>query len=184
MKYCAHCGHQLQDQAKFCERCGTPTVSESAQFKEEKDFLDMTHRFLKYERIAWRVLGIFALVFGILYFVFGLLILAGAAGLVLSEVPQSAFALGAITFFLCFASILLIGIAVVSLVTAKKIEPHLTGLYLDIHPAVERCSSIPLMILAIFFNKIALIFFLINFFRIRSNRALIERIAAHQNTTK
>ena len=180
MKYCAHCGQQLQDEVQFCERCGASTTPEAAQFKEEKDFLDSTHRFLKYERIAWKVLGIFALVLGIIYFAFGILITAGFAEMVMSDVPESAFGLGLVTIIMGFCSLVFIAIAVVGLVSAKKITGYMNEMYTDIRATEKRCTSIGLLILSIFFNEIAMIFFLVNFARFKGNQKLVERISRRQ----
>lgn len=180
MKYCAYCGQELRDDAHFCEKCGASTDPDANNLKEEKEFLDSTYRFLKYERIAWKVLGTIALVLGILYFVFGILILAGFAELVMSDVPETALGMILVAALLGFCCLLFIAMAVVGLVSAKKIQGYMDGMYNDIRPTAERCSSIGMLILSIFFNEIAMIFYIINFARFKSSKQVVERITRRQ----
>lgn len=180
MKYCAHCGHQIQDDAQFCEKCGAAANANTANFAEEKEFLDNTYRFLKYERISWKIVGIFALVISILLFVFTILVFAGAAELVVDAETQALFGLGMISLVMVLYSLIFLPFAIIGLVSAKKIQRCMDGMYHDIRPTAQRCNSIGMLILSIFFNEIALIFYIINFARFKSGKQVVERIAQRQ----
>ena len=180
MKYCAHCGQQLQDDAQFCEKCGASTTTEAAQFAKEKGFLDDTHRFLKYERLSWKIIGIIMLVLSALFFFFTLLVFAGAAGMVVDAETESALGLGLVALMMVIYGLVFLPFAIIGLVCAKKISGYMNELYNDIRPTAKRCSSVGMIVLSALFNEFALIFYIINFARFKSNKELVERISARQ----
>lgn len=209
MRYCSFCGQPLEPGAAFCHHCGTalktvvpeaeeaPVVEEvvaeapvsqpvvpaavpddSEAIAEEKEFLEQTHRLLRWERKAWSISGKVALILGIvfaaLFFLIGVIAAAATGG-------EGGFA-GFVVMFI-YAVIyggMLITIGIVSLVAANKIPQYTDTLYKDFRAANKRCNSIGLIVFSYFFNTIALIFFVINFARMKSNQKLIDRILTRQ----
>ena len=173
MKYCSHCGKELFDDARFCDACGTQ--ADDRALEQEKEFLQQTLRFLKYERLCGRIVGIILLVFALLFIGISLIWLALSF--------QMHFENGRIGMAFAFALYLLYGLlvlpfAIVNLVMAKKVTKHMNAVYTDPRPTLTRCGSAAPLVLAIFFNNIALIFIIINLIRVKSNRSLVERIIA------
>ena len=77
MRYCTNCGNAIPDEASFCGVCGTPAAISQDQYAydEEKAFLDYTHRFLRYERLAWKISGVVFLIISLVFLGFGILCL-------------------------------------------------------------------------------------------------------------
>ncbi len=182
MKYCAQCGKELHDDANFCVYCGASSNPETANYAEEKEFLDTTHRFLKYERICWNIFGIFSLVMSGIFLLFTVLVLAGASGMVIDAETEAAFGLGLVSVMMMIYCLLFVPFAVIGLVCASRIKRYMNELYTDIRATAERCSSIGLIVLGAFFNNLAMIFYIINFARFKSNKKIVERIVCHQQS--
>lgn len=154
--------------------------NENEQIKEEREFLDATHRFLRWERKAWSITGKVFLIMGIVYaalfFLFGVLILAVDNG---DEVGIAVG--GAILFVYCIMfGGLFIANGIINIITAGKIPQYTDTLYKDFSIANKRCNSIGMIVFGYFFNSIALVFFVINFARMKCNKKLIARILARQ----
>lgn len=182
MKYCAYCGKEMHDEARFCESCGAAATAESTNIAEEKEFLDTTHRFLRYERLAWRITGVVLLVLCILILGCGLLALAGSAGAVMDGDAIASLGLGVAVLYLVIYGILFLPIAIIGLVAAQKIDRYLGEMYNDVRPTAARCGSVGMIVFTAFFNEIALIFYIINFVRMKTNKQLVERITLRQQT--
>ena len=171
MKYCLHCGNELTDDARFCVACGAQTDSDP--LAEEKEFLQQTHRFLKYERLCCKIPAIFFLIFSLLFIGISLLFL------ILS--PQMHYENGQIGMALMFGIYFVYGlfflpISIINFVMVKKATKYMNGIYVDPRHTLDRCGSVGRIVLAAFFNNIALVFIIINFVRMKNNAALIERI--------
>lgn len=155
-----------------------PVVLPAAYDKDildEKKFLDETHKFLRWEKKAWSIAGkvqlIVGIVFAALFFLLGLII--GVA----SEEPAM------IAMFLAYAliyGVLFIGIGIVNLKAAGKIDQYTETLYKNFSLADKRCNSIGMIVFCYFFNNIALVFFVINFVRMKCNKTMRERILKRQ----
>lgn len=68
MKYCHHCGTQLEDNTKFCSRCGKSTSEEaraSAQAKPTENIVNVLSERLKLNGIIWIVIGCFQIILGL-----------------------------------------------------------------------------------------------------------------------
>lgn len=180
MKYCAQCGKELQDDVQYCIYCGAAVHSEAANFAEEKEFLDTTHRFLKYERICWNIMGIFCLVLCGIFLLFTVLMLVGASTLVMDADSETALGLGMGALAMGIYCALFVPFAVIGLVCAARIKRYMREMYTDLRPTADRCNSIGMIILGVLFNNLAMIFYIINFSRVRSNAKVIERIIARQ----
>lgn len=182
MKYCAYCGQELHDDARFCDHCGASVAAEETNIQEEKEFLDNTYRFLKYERLAWKIAGVVLLILCIIILGCGLLVLAATAGNALTGDADSVLGLGFAMVYLLIYGLLFLPIAIIGLVSAKKIDGYMAGMYADFRPAATRCGSIGMIVFTAFFNEIALIFYIINFVRMKSNKRMVERITCRQQT--
>ncbi len=180
MKICANCGKSLNDDARFCGYCGfqTPTEEYNAditpeEISEEQEFLDMTHRILRWERKAWSIAGkvfiIMGIVFAALFMFFTFIFLALGDMAVLS---------GMYFVFSIIYGGLFIGLGVVNKIAANKIEQYQTGPYSDPLSVITRCGSIGMLVFSVICGAVAPIFFIINFVRIKTSRRLIDKIIA------
>ena len=144
---------------------------------EEQEFLDMTHRLLRWERMAWSITGKFALIFGSIasavYVLLG--IMALSSGDNTAENPGMLFVMCGVFF-----ALVLIPVGIICRISANKIPQYLDTMYYDFEKTEKRSGSIGMLVLTVLFNEIAFIFFIINFVRIKSNGKLIERIKARQ----
>lgn len=188
MSFCIKCGKELNEGDAFCIACGNP-VSENAAFssvvvnKEEQDFLDTTHRLLRWEYKAWSIAGkaftIFGIVFGAIFLLIGLIGMGISAD---GNDFGGGIALSVIGFV--YAIILggmFIALGIINNIAAKKIPQYLDTLYSDFRLTYDRCGSVGMLIFNVFFGAISPIFFIINFVRMKANRQIIERIIANQN---
>lgn len=179
MSFCSNCGKEINEGAAFCESCGAP-ASSSGLIAEEQKFLDQTYRFLRWERTAWKVCGIVLVVLGIVFAVlFGLMALVGALGIDSVGGDGVPLIIVGVIYGVIFGGMFL-ALGIVGLVSAKKISQYLDSMYTNFRLTLERCGSIGMLVFTALFSTIALIFFLINFVRIKSNRRVIDRILARQ----
>ncbi len=166
MKVCTHCNSQIEDNASFCPYCGqrsdTMPVEDSAQSKALYTF----RRNLRHERKCWSIFGGVWLGFCIFFFAFGLLYLVLGIGM---EEPVLA------AFFPVFSlyGLIFLPMAIINLVMSKKITGYLNQLETDPAPAVERCGGIWLIVMGALFNNIALIFIILNFIHVKTNKELL-----------
>ena len=70
MKYCQHCGTQLDDNTKFCSHCGKSTSEEakenaSAQAKPAEDIVKTLSERLHTNAIIWIVIGCIQIIIGL-----------------------------------------------------------------------------------------------------------------------
>ena len=172
MKYCFHCRKELADDARFCDGCGTST-DDTVLLEEEKAFLIQTQRFLKSERLCWKIFGIIWLVFASLFIGLSLLFLALSTQMNFKN-GQIGMAVAFGIYVVC--GLILLAVAIVNLVMVKKASVYRDGITADPRAALSRCGSIGPLVLSVFFNEIALIFVIINFVRIKSHAATVRRI--------
>ena len=186
--FCQKCVAQIPADAHFCTNCGimvemalepspvveqpAPTIEKVSLSNNENEFIENTRRLLRWEQKAWSISG---KVFTILGAIF--VVLMGFASFIsLFSEPEVAIIMSidvSLYLFILFVGIL-------CLISAKKIEFYLETIDSDFHYTADRCGSIGMMIFTMLFNTIALVFFLINFTRIRSCQPTIERIIAKQ----
>ena len=182
MAFCSACGSALNEGAAFCSNCGAKVAAPQPvtvvdTFVEEKEFLDVTHRLLRWERKAWSIVGKVFLIFGIIYAA-----LFTVLGIVLSCVGD---VVGGISFVMCmfyalFLGGMMIGIGVVGLKSAQKIPFYLDSLYADFRYTYERCGSVGMLVLTVMFGVVSPVFFIINFVRMKANKKLVENILTRQ----
>ena len=149
--------------------------NENEQIKEEREFLDATHRFLRWERKAWSITGKVLLIFGIV-----LAALLCIVGIVVGAASGEIAATIMLIVYAIVYGVILIGIGIVNLKAGGKIAQYTDTLYKDFSIANKRCNSIGMIIFTYFFNSIALVFFVINFARMKCNKKLIDRILTRQ----
>lgn len=148
--------------------------------RDEKAFLDQTHRLLRWERKAWSIAGKVYLISGIV--IAALCFLMGIMVLAVSEGDEVGVAVGIIMLFmygLIFGG-MFIAVGVINIITAGKIPQYTDTLYKDFRAAHKRCNSIGMIVFGYFFNTIALVFYIINFVRMKCNKAVCKRILTRQ----
>ena len=184
MAYCENCGKELSGGACFCSACGkatgpaaTPVAPAYNAVAEEQEFLDMTHRLLRWERKAWSICGKVWLICGIVFAaLFGLLALVFMA---IEDRTAQIF----VPMYLMYALIyggMFIGLGIVNKKAADKIPFYLDNLYTNFRLAYDRCGSVGMLVFNAILGTVSPIFFIINFVRMKANRALVERIFARQ----
>ena len=143
---------------------------------EEKEFLEQTNRLLRWERKAWSITGkvmlIVGIVFAALFFLLGIIFAAIGDDMVF-------FASFFITFALEFG-LMFIAMGIVNSKAAGKIDQYTDTLFQDFRAAYKRCGSIGMIIFCYFFNTISLVFFVINFVRMKTNKDMADRILTRQ----
>lgn len=83
-------------------------------------------------------------------------------------------------YFITMGLIVYLPLAIINLKLLKKVEYYENTLYSDVSIARKRCTSVGMIVFAAIFNKIALIFIIINFVKTRKNAAAFDRIEAAQ----
>lgn len=144
--------------------------------REEREFLEMTHRLLRWERKAWSIAGkvflITGIIFAALFFLLGVIFLATGEGIAV---------VGGVFFVYCLIfGGMFIAIGIVNIMAAGKIPQYTDTLYKDFRAANNRCNSIGMIVFGYFFNTIALVFHVINFVRMKTNKPMIDRILTRQ----
>ena len=120
---------------------------------EEQEFLDLTHRYLRWEQKAWKIFGFVSLGIGALYslifslYTFIVLISLGAG----EEETGIVFITLGFLYVLLFSGIFF-GLAIVHFLAAKRINLYLNTLYTDFSLTYNRCSSIGMLIFCVFFG--------------------------------
>ncbi len=167
MKYCTNCGVQIPDDARFCVDCGTRVPGNT-----DKEWLDRFWQMLKWERLSWKIFGIVWLILSIVLAVCGLIIIVSAANTGFSYRLD----MGIIGFVYLLLGLLYLPIAIVNKVMANKTFHCMEMLYIEPKTVLARCGSVGMIVLAAFFNNVALIFIIINFVRTKTNKEVIDRL--------
>lgn len=179
MSYCSNCGCAVNEDVKFCSNCGADinqffagnnNVPNAPYMDKENDFMEKTYRFIRWERKALSITGMTFLIFGIIYTSFCLLMLFISAA---AEAP-AVFA----TLFLFYSMFgtYFIAYGVVNIIARNKADKYLDGTYPYANQAFSRCGSIGMIVFNAIFNNIALIFYVINFVRIKNSTETVESI--------
>ena len=195
MRFCTNCGNGIVEGQKFCPFCGAsmafnsgnasaPAVvnSEENLLREEQEFLDITHRILRWEHKAWKIEG---KVFTILGAVFaGLFLLIAFIGMLSVnsfgyDAGGEAIMFVGLLYAVIYGGIFLV-VGIVQLKAAKRIPFYLKRMYYEFDLVNNRCGSIGMIIFCGFFSGVAVVFYIINFARIKANKNVIERILTRQ----
>ncbi len=168
MKFCQQCNTQMEDTASFCPYCGqrsdTAPAENDARAKARYTF----RRNLRHERKCWSIYGGVWLGFCIFFFAFSLLYAALSIGL-----KEPALVIFFPVFFLY--ALLFLPFAIINLVMSSKITGYLNALETDPNPAVDRCGGVWLIVMGALFNNIAMIFIILNFIHVKTNKELLTK---------
>ena len=191
MAYCTKCGQMIEQGAAFCVGCGAPVeaktsvsvipVSQEKWNQEEQEFLDNTHRLLVWERKAWSIASKAFLISGIIMAaLFMLSFLIGIAAII--DGDRFAGIIGMVMGYVYGAAIggMFIAFGIISKKACGKLPQYIDTVYSDLSLAYNRCGSIGMLVFTVLFGVVSPIFFIINFVRMKVNRALIEGIIRKQ----
>ena len=143
---------------------------------EEKEFLEQTNRLLRWERKAWSITGKVMLIVGIVFAALFFLL-----GIVFAAIGDDVAVLAALYFVYALVfGLMFIAMGIVNSKAAGKIDQYTDTLFQDFRAAYKRCGSIGMIIFCYFFNTISLVFFVINFVRMKTNKAMADRILTRQ----
>ena len=188
---CSKCSAEIPDNSRFCGVCGapipsayeqatyTPPVSEPVKeytIAEEKACLDSFARFFRYERVAWKISGIVFLILSC--FFGGLSFLAIVTSTVVDEF------LSVIGVMYMLYAVLFLPVAIVNLKMIGRAEHYMNIVYTDAAAVEERAGNVGMIILAAFFNEIALIFIIINFVRSKTEKNILKSAQRRQEEFK
>lgn len=185
--FCSKCSAQIPDNSKFCGVCGapvqttydqtsyTPPVAKEYNIAEEKECLDNFARFFKYERLAWKIEGIVILVLSCLFAGLGFIFFMAA---IAEELLAS---VGAIYMLY---GLLFLPVAIVNLKMVSRAEHYMNIVYTDAAAVEERAGNVGMIVLAAFFNSIALIFIIINFVRSKTEKDVLKSAKNRQEAFK
>lgn len=190
MPYCNKCGKELIAGAAFCSGCGAaveaklpaaPVCTEETLKKEEYEFLETTHRLLRWERTAWSITSKVYLIVGIVFA--ALFLLLSMIGLLAIAEGDTAF--GSLYFGLCFTYAIVFGgmmiaFGIVCKKACQKLPQYIDTVYTDFSLTYNRCGSVGMLVFNVIFGAVSPIFFIINFARMKANTAVIERIMQNQ----
>ena len=186
MHYCPNCGNTINEGAAFCGSCGNPVATPATSslvptvsntYTEEQEFLDTTHRLLRWEHKAWSICGkvylIMGIIFAALFFMFGIVFAA------MGDYDTEALSFMFIMYAFIYGG-MFIGIGIVSKKAAERIPFYLDNLYTNFRYAYDRCGNVGMLVFNAILGTVSPIFFIINFVRMKTNRALIEKILSRQ----
>lgn len=185
--FCSKCSAQIPDNSKFCGVCGapvqttygqtsyTPPVAKEYTLAEEKESLDNFARFFKYERLAWKIEGIVILVLSCLF--------AGLGFIFFMATIAEEFFAGVGTIYMLYG-LLFLPVAIVNLKMVSRAEHYMNIVYTDAAAVEERAGSVGMIVLAAFFNSIALVFIIINFVRSKTEKDVLKSAQRRQEAFK
>lgn len=136
---------------------------------EEKRFLDGIYRFMKYERLTWRI---YSLVFLFTSLVIGALSLM-MLGLGLYDMSSPFVSLGIVYLIMAVAYL---PIPVIAFIMAPRVGRYMERVYTQPRAVLERASSVGMLVFCGLFCTIGMVFFIINFVSIKNNSHIVDRI--------
>ena len=183
MKNCVRCGAALNDGAAVCPVCGAPQPAVSQTYDDH--VLTETDRFLRYEKLAWKIKGIVLLALGVLLFSLGAF--AFVFGLAYGAQPMYDYKPMPVIFafmiigmaYMEFA-VMYIAMAIVNLIMVNKVSFYQDALNTDVSVVRKRCGSVGMIVFGAMFNSIAMAFIIVNFVRTKTNAAAFDRIEAEK----
>lgn len=189
MPYCNRCGKEITADAAFCSGCGAaveakyqagsafPVPNAGSQQKHEQEFLETTHRLLRWEQKAWSIASKVFTIVGIVFVACFLLL--SLIGIGISDEVGGFLAVFFIMYALIFGG-MFIAFGIISRKACQKLPQYIDTVYTDFSLTYNRCNSVGMLVFSVFFGVVSPIFFIINFVRMKSNRALIENILTNQ----
>lgn len=194
MRYCVNCGKALVEGAAFCSSCGAsvtaknpdPVPVNDVELNErEHAFLENTHRLLRWERKAWsiaaKVLIITGIVFAALFMLFALL---GIIFIIDGDSVGGGMLTGIGFTYAIIFGVMFIALGIVSKKAEEKLPQYIETVYTDFSLSYNRCGNIGMLIFSVLLGVVSPVFFIINFVRMKSNRAAIERIIRKQKALR
>ncbi len=193
MGYCIKCGQELVEGAAFCVSCGAPVESKipapavpavvSNELDQEAcEFLENTHRLLRWEHKAWSIASKVFVIVGIVYAAFFMLF--SFIGLIASF-GGARFGGGfTMVMFFIYAIIfggMAIAFGIVNKKAGEKLPQYIDTVHTDFSLAYNRCGNVGMLVFTVILGVVSPVFFIINFVRMKTNRAVIERIMRNQN---
>ena len=143
---------------------------------QEKEFLEQTNRLLRWERKAWSITGKVYVISGIV-----LAVLYTLLAIVFAVIDEELYGFSIIYIALALQlGLMFIALGVVNNINAEKINQYTDTLFKDFRAAYKRCGSIGMIVLCYIFNSVSLVFFVINFVRMKTNKDLADRILTRQ----
>lgn len=171
---CSRCSSEIPETSQFCGICGAP-VQPAPQpdvgIYKEKECLDNFYRFLKYERLAWKICGIVWIILSALLGFFGIVFC-------MMSVEEELLAVLGVEYLLL--AFIYLPVAIVNLKMISRAEHYMNIVYNDVNAVNERCGNAGMIVLSAIFNTIAMIFIIINFTRTKTNKAEINSAARRQ----
>ena len=186
--FCPNCGSAQADQAVFCANCGTrlqstpeaiPTVQVQPS-RRATEFLATTKKLLHWERNLWKIGGIIMTVCGGFLMLISLSILGSGTPPTGPEGAELDPMSGLVYLIYFLYSSVFLAMGIVNLVTAARITPHLNNMEKNFAPTAKRLDSVGRIVYTIMLNGYAVIFYLINFVRLKSNKQLVDEIISMQ----
>ena len=201
MSFCIKCGKEIEEGAAFCIACGAPVEKEipdaqqneipaapiepvvfNEEFdREEREFLDNTHKLLRWELKAWSIASKFLLIFGIIFAAIFMLYALVGVGVAANNTFGGGILIGIGFTYSILLGGMIIGFGIVNKKAAEKLPQYIETVYTDFSLAYNRCGSIGMLVFNVIFGAVSPIFFIINFVRMKANRDVIERIMKNQN---
>lgn len=193
MSFCIKCGKEIEEGAAFCACCGAavnkeePTPIEPQVFneeydREEREFLENTHRLLRWEHKAWNIASKVFVIVGIVYAAIFLFI--STIGLIVAlcggEIGGG-FMVGMGFVYAVIFGGMFVALGIVSKKAGEKLPQYIDTVYTDFSLAYNRCGSVGMLVFSVILGVVSPIFFIINFVRMKANRDVIERIMKNQN---
>lgn len=201
MKYCSNCGKALEDNMNFCNSCGAAANTAEANKANEQKCLDRLSTSLKHEGLCYKIFGIVWTVIAAIVLIVSIFMLITGSAVVGSNansvieydgyeyyvedyeatagVAAGAVFVGLGAGYIAMGAVFL-GVGIVNLVLAGKVSKYRNKLYTDCSEGANHAGSVGSIVLAAFFNEVALIFVIINFVFMKKNAATFENIKANQ----
>ncbi|MGN0452447.1 MAG: hypothetical protein ACI4GZ_01445 [Ruminococcus sp.] len=148
-----------------------PTSGDKAY---QQKCLNSLNLHLKHERLCWRISSFVFLAFTAMFVGIGMLMIL--AGIVSGE-----FAPAVMGIWYIIVSTVYIPITVVGFIMVKKVDGYRSKLYTDAGPAIERSSSVGMIVFGAIFNTIAMVFIILAFVLVKSNRETFDEIKRNQD---
>lgn len=196
--FCVHCGTAVTADTPAAPIAAEPPVAPVAPVApeapaaqeipvmpaytaEEQEFLTWTYRLMTWERKARHIEGkvylIMGIVFAVCFFLMALIFDTPVSSefQMVGEMMSAIF----ITYSIIYGG-MIVALGIIQKVAVKKLDPYIAGFDADCQPALTRCGSVGMLVFSIIFGAVSMVFFLINFIRIKANGRLIEQIKARQ----
>lgn len=194
MRYCTKCGREIAEGAAFCSECGAPIgteisvpapvaalVSNEELERQEREFLQNTHRLLCWEMKAWSIASKAWLITGIVFAaIYGFVMMVGMITAMVDGGYTAGFMIGfGFAYAIMFGG-MFIALGIVSKKACEKLPQYIDTVYTDFSLTYNRSGNVGMLIFNVLLGVVAPVFFIINFARIKSCGATIERILKKQ----